>query len=73
MGIFNATMASIAAGAPETQVLEIIVDDDPFEVESTRNDTTDMYPDRVVSRIVYDVSHALFPEQSKMIVDAVLL
>ncbi|KAH8882063.1 alpha/beta-hydrolase [Thozetella sp. PMI_491] len=61
-----------AAGSPTTQVLEIIAAYDPFLPPDQWNTTTDLYPDRVVSVVIPDASHALFPENLPAIVSAVL-
>jgi pimeloyl-ACP methyl ester carboxylesterase len=61
-----------AAGAPSTQVLEIIATYDPFLPPDQWNATTDMYPDRVVSVVIPDASHALFPENLPAILSGVL-
>lgn len=69
---FTGNMSEIAAGGPETQVLEVVADDDPFEVRERRGDLQSLYPERVTSTVVYNASHALFPEQPRKVVDAVL-
>lgn len=69
---FTGNMSAIVAGSPETQVLEVIADDDPFEVRERRGDLQSLYPDRVTSTVVYNASHALFPEQPRKVVEAML-
>ncbi|KIL87868.1 hypothetical protein FAVG1_08749 [Fusarium avenaceum] len=60
------------AGANTTQVLELIPADDPFQPKSEWNVTTDLYPERATSIVIADAAHALFPEQGKAVVDAIL-
>ncbi|EPS25548.1 hypothetical protein PDE_00482 [Penicillium oxalicum 114-2] len=60
------------AGANTTQVLELIPADDPFQPESTWNETTTLYPSRATSKIIADASHALFPEQGQAVLEAIL-
>jgi hypothetical protein len=60
------------AGANTTQVLELIPADDPFQPKSEWNVTTDLYPERATSSVIFDAAHALFPEQGKAVVDAIL-
>ena len=59
------------AGGNETQALEIIPEDNPFEPEDTWN-TTSLYPDRATSMLIPDASHALFPEQGQLVFQAML-
>jgi pimeloyl-ACP methyl ester carboxylesterase len=60
------------AGADTAQVLELIPADDPFQPKSEWNVTASLFPERASSVIIADASHALFPEQGKAVVDAVL-
>lgn len=66
------SLASHWAGADTAQVLELIPADDPFQPESEWNVTTTRYPNRATSKIIADASHALFPEQGKAVVEAIL-
>jgi pimeloyl-ACP methyl ester carboxylesterase len=60
------------AGGNTTQVLEILAEYDPFHSKDQWNQSTDLYPDRVVSVVIDDASHALFPEQGEKVVEIVL-
>jgi pimeloyl-ACP methyl ester carboxylesterase len=60
------------AGANTTQVLEIIPADDPFQPKDQWNTTTTLYPDRAISVVVDNASHALFPENLSGVVNVVL-
>lgn len=66
------SLSSQWGGGNETQVLEVIPADDPFEPASEWNVTTTLYPDRATSVIIPDASHALFPEQGPAVVSAIL-
>ncbi|KAJ5663641.1 hypothetical protein N7507_004372 [Penicillium longicatenatum] len=66
------SLTSQWGGGNDTQVLEIIPADDPFQPKSEWNATTSLYPDRAPSVVIQDASHALFPEQGRSVVDAVL-
>lgn len=55
-----------------TQVLELIPVDDPFQPKSEWNVTTDLYPERATSKVIDDAAHALFLEQGKAVMDAIL-
>jgi hypothetical protein len=69
---WTGNMSAIAAGGEDTQVLQVIGDDDPFEVRSERGDLETMFPERVTSVTILDASHALFPEQPSKVFEAVL-
>jgi pimeloyl-ACP methyl ester carboxylesterase len=60
------------AGGNTTQVLEILAEFDPFHSKDQWNQSTELYPDRVVSVVIEDASHALFLEQGDKVVEAVL-
>lgn len=66
------SLTSHWGGADTTQVLEVIPADDPFQPESQWNVTVDLYPSRATSKVIADASHALFPEQGKSVVEAIL-
>lgn len=66
------SLTSQWGGGNDTQVLEIIPADDPFQPKSEWNVTTSLYPDRATSVVIQDASHALFPEQGRAVVDVVL-
>jgi pimeloyl-ACP methyl ester carboxylesterase len=66
------SLTSEWAGANTTQVLELIPADDPFQPKAQWNVTMDLYPDRTTSRVIADASHALFPEQGKAVVEAIV-
>ncbi|KAL4875419.1 Alpha/Beta hydrolase protein [Aspergillus karnatakaensis] len=59
-------------GGNETQVLEVIPADDPFQPRGQWNVTEGLYPERAESVVIQDASHALFPEQGPAVVSAVL-
>ncbi|KAL5603903.1 hypothetical protein FOVSG1_006653 [Fusarium oxysporum f. sp. vasinfectum] len=60
------------AGANSTQVLELIPAEDPFQPKDQWNTTTDLYPDRAISVVIENASHALLPENLNGVVEAVL-
>ncbi|GKT96805.1 alpha/beta fold family [Colletotrichum tofieldiae] len=60
------------AGANSTQVLELIPSEDPFQPEDQWNTTANLYPDRAVSVVIQNASHALLPENLAGVVEAVL-
>ena len=60
------------AGAPTTQVLELIPADDPFQPQDQWNVTTDLFPERAVSAVIPNAAHALFPENLQGVIEAVL-
>lgn len=66
------SLASHWGGADSAQVLEVIPADDPFQPKSEWNVTVNLYPNRATSKIIADASHALFPEQGKAVVEAIL-
>ncbi|GAM38237.1 alpha/beta fold family hydrolase [Talaromyces pinophilus] len=66
------SLASHWGGADTAQVLEVIPADDPFQPKSEWNVTVDLYPARATSKAIDDASHALFPEQGKAVVEAIL-
>ncbi|KAJ5890333.1 uncharacterized protein N7473_006561 [Penicillium subrubescens] len=66
------SLASHWGGADTAQVLEIIPANDPFQPGSEWNVTTTLYPNRATSKIIADASHALFPEQGKAVLEAIL-
>lgn len=69
---YKGNMSEIAAGGTNTQLLEVVADQDPFEVKSKRNLLIDRFPERVEQVVVYDASHALFPEQPERVLETVL-
>lgn len=66
------SLTSHWGGADTAQVLEVIPADDPFQPKSEWNVTVDLYPTRAISKVIDDASHALFPEQGKAVVEAIL-
>ena len=66
------SLSAIWGGANTTQILQLIPAYDPFLPPDQWNQTRDMFPDRAVSIIIDDASHALFPEQNQAVVDAIL-
>ncbi|OCL07225.1 putative alpha/beta fold family hydrolase [Glonium stellatum] len=66
------SMTAIWGGGNTTQILQLIPAYDPFLPRDQWNQTTDMFPDRVVSVVIDDASHALFPEQNQAVLDAIL-
>ncbi|EAW15371.1 alpha/beta fold hydrolase [Aspergillus clavatus NRRL 1] len=60
------------AGGNNTQVLELIPAEDPFQPRSQWNVTSTLYPERATSVVIADAAHALFPEQPRAVVEAVL-
>ncbi|KAF9771734.1 uncharacterized protein BKA55DRAFT_582570 [Fusarium redolens] len=60
------------AGANSTQVLELIPAEDPFQPKDQWNTTADLYPDRAISVVIQNASHALLPENLNGVVEAVL-
>ncbi|KAJ5743337.1 hypothetical protein N7533_010439 [Penicillium manginii] len=66
------SLSSHWGGADTAQVLEVIPADDPFQPKSQWNVTTNLYPNRATLKVIADASHALFPEQGKAVVEAIL-
>ncbi|RFN47059.1 alpha beta hydrolase fold protein [Fusarium flagelliforme] len=60
------------AGANSTQVLELIPAEDPFQPKDQWHTTADLYPDRAISVVIQNASHALLPENLNSVVEAVL-
>ncbi|KAJ5963783.1 alpha/beta fold family hydrolase [Penicillium vulpinum] len=59
-------------GGNNTQVLELIPAEDPFQPSNQWNVTSTLYPERATSVVITDAAHALFPEQPRAVVEAVL-
>lgn len=66
------SLSAIWGGANTTQILQLIPADDPLLPPDQWNQTTGVFPDRAVSIIIEDASHALFPEQNQAVDDAIL-
>ncbi|EXM12625.1 hypothetical protein RAB80_015446 [Fusarium oxysporum f. sp. vasinfectum] len=60
------------AGADTGQLLELIHVNDPFQLKSKWNVTMDIYLEQATSKGIADAAHALFLEQGKAVVDAIL-
>ncbi|KAJ5171399.1 alpha/beta fold family hydrolase [Penicillium coprophilum] len=60
------------AGGDNTQVLELIPAEDPFQPSNQWNVTSTRYPERATSVIIADATYALFPEQPRAVVEAAL-
>jgi pimeloyl-ACP methyl ester carboxylesterase len=58
-------------GAGRAPVFEIIAALDPFHQRAEWSDLRDRYGSRVVSAVVADASHALFPEQPAAVADVI--
>jgi pimeloyl-ACP methyl ester carboxylesterase len=63
---------SVFWAAGSAPVLEIIPDSDPFKPHEFWGELRDQFGNRVITEIVTDASHALFPEQPDRVADVVI-
>ncbi|MEV8195560.1 alpha/beta hydrolase [Rhodococcus pyridinivorans] len=59
-------------GVAEAPILDLQAGADPFRPESSRNELKDQFPELVTVSVVPDTSHALLPENPRVVVEEIL-